>query len=88
MRLCKALYGTGKVVILDSGFCVLQGLIELRKVGVFGSALIKKRRYWPKHVPGAEIDDHFKDKEIGERDSLQGTLDGVSYDLFGMKEPD
>ena len=34
----------GKVVILDSGFCVLEGLIELRKVGVFAGALINKRR--------------------------------------------
>ena len=36
---------------------------------------------WPKY-------DHFKDKEIVECDSLQGTLDGVPYDLFCMKEPD
>jgi hypothetical protein len=42
LRLCENLYHTGKVVILDSGFCVLQGLIELRKVGVFATAFIKK----------------------------------------------
>ena len=43
LRLTRSLYSTGKVVILDSGFCVLRGLIELRKVGVFASALIKKK---------------------------------------------
>ena len=44
LRLCKSLYSAGKIVILDSGFCVLEGLIELRKVGVFTGALINKRR--------------------------------------------
>ena len=86
--LCKKLFGTGKVVILDSGFCVLTGLIALRKVGVFAGALIKKRRYWPKHVPGDMIDEYFKDKDVGEVDSLKGILDNVHYDIFCMKEPD
>ena len=62
--LCKSLYGTGKIVILDSGFCVLEALIALRKVGVFAGALIKKRQYWPKYVPGDVIDRHFKDKRM------------------------
>ena len=88
LRLCKKLFGTGKVVILDSGFCVLQALIELRKVGVFAGALIKKRRFWPKHVPGDMIDDHFKDKDVGLVDSLKGKIDNVPYDIYCMKEPD
>ena len=32
----------GGLVVLASGFCVLQGLVELKKVGVFAHALIKK----------------------------------------------
>lgn len=88
LRLCKSLYGTGKIVILDSGFCVLEGLIELRKMGVFAGALIKKQRYWPKYVPGDAIDEHFKDKAVGECDSLKGKLQDVPYDIFCMKEPD
>ncbi len=31
LRLTKPVWGTGKVVILDSGFCVLKGIIELKK---------------------------------------------------------
>lgn len=42
MRLTKLLHGTGKVVMLDSGFCVLNGIIELKKLGVHASALMKK----------------------------------------------
>jgi Transposase IS4 len=87
LRLCQSLYGRGTVVILDSGFCVLQGLIELRKLGVFASAVIKKRKYWPKHVPGASIDSYMKaNHQYGQCNSLRGTLDGVSYDLFAMRD--
>lgn len=42
LRLTKILHGTGKIVVLDSGFCVLKAIVELRKVGCFAAALIKK----------------------------------------------
>ena len=44
LRLCILLFMTGKVVILDSGFCMLLDVIALKKMGVFSAALIKKRR--------------------------------------------
>lgn len=76
------------VVILDSGFCVLRALIELKKRGVFASALIKKRRYWPKHIKGDDIIKHFEKHKVGDTESLPGTLDGVPFHVFAMKEPD
>ena len=63
--------------MLDSGFCVLQGLIELRKRGVFGHAVIKKRRYWPKYIKGDEIDEEFANKDVGHTDVMVGKLDNV-----------
>ena len=42
LHLTKPIHGTGKVFVLDSGFCVLRGLVELKKKGVFAHALIKK----------------------------------------------
>ena len=48
IRLTRALRSTGKAVIVDSGFRVLKGLSEMRRRGVYGSALIQKRRYWPR----------------------------------------
>ena len=86
LRLCKSLYNTGKVVILDSGFCVLKGLIELRKVGVFASAVIKKRRYWPKDVPGDVMNERVNDRGLGYADSVKGTQDNIPYNLFMMKD--
>ena len=35
------IFHKGFVVILDSGFCVLKAIIELRKKGIFASTLIK-----------------------------------------------
>ena len=34
-------WGSGKVFILDSGFCVLKAIVELQKKGIFAAALIK-----------------------------------------------
>jgi Transposase IS4 len=62
LRLTKSLYYTNKVVVLDSGFCVLKALVELRKKFVFAAAVIKKRRYWPKYVDGDTIKKYFDDK--------------------------
>lgn len=88
LRLTKVLWGTSKVVVLDSGFCVLKGLVELRKKGVFASALIKKRRYWPKYIPGDEIKKHFEEKEVGVVDCWGGELDGTKFHVQCMKEPE
>ena len=42
LRMMKSYFFTGGYVILDSGFCVLKWLIQLRKKGVFSCAVIKK----------------------------------------------
>ena len=75
-------------MILDSGFCVLRGMIELAKKGVFASALIKKRRFWPKHVDGEALKEKFRNVQPGFTDRLPGTWDTVPFDIFAMKEPD
>ena len=82
--LTKPVWGIGKIFILDSGFCVLKAIIELKKKGVFARALIKKTLY----IPGDSIITHFQDKEIGASDALQGELDNVKFHIVGMKKPD
>ena len=87
LRLTEPVWGTGKIVVLNSGFCVLQGLIELKKKGVYAHALIK-RQYWPKHVPGDNVIAHFTRKQVGDADAICGELDGIPFHIFAMKEPD
>ena len=86
--LTKPVHGCGKVFVLDSGFCVLKALVELMKKGVFAHALIKKRHYWPRHVPGDDIIVHFTNEEVGKADAIKGVLDDIPFYLFVMKEPD
>ena len=38
----------GKIVSMDSGFCVTVGILHLHEHGVYGKSLINKRKYWPK----------------------------------------
>ena len=45
LQLTKSLNATGSLVILDSGFCVVKAILEMKRKGVFSAALIKKRRY-------------------------------------------
>ena len=55
---------------------------------MYASALIKKRRYWPKHVDGDGIAAHFADKNVGDVDMMTGKLDDVELAILGMKEPE
>ena len=88
LRMCKPIYHSGKIVILDSGFCVLSGIIELAKKGVFAGAQIKKRRYWPKGIPGKFLVDRFKNTAVGAANAIRGTLSGVKYNVFILNEHD
>ncbi len=88
LRLTESIRHSGRVVIMDSGFCVLKALIDLSNAGVFSSALIKKRQYWPMYIPGNDIDKHFDGKEVGVVESLPGTLARKAFKVFAMKEED
>ena len=50
--------------------------------------MIKKRRYWPKCIPGDDIDKHFDRKEVRVVESLPGTLGGKAFKVFAIKEED
>ena len=73
---------------MESGFCVLEVLISMVKKGVFGSVIIKKRRYWPKGVPAEEIIWHMQNKEVGDVKAVQGSIRGKRYNIMAIKDPD
>ena len=50
--LTKRLSGKGKIVVLYYGLYVLQGLVDIRKKGVYGSVIINKSIYWPHYIDG------------------------------------
>ena len=88
LRVLEPIFGKGMVIILNSGFCVLKGIVELKKRGVYASALIKKRKYWPKYIKGDVIKQHFDEKAVGDCDSWKGNMDEVPFHVYAMKEPD
>ena len=65
---------------------MLKGFIELKKRGVYGSALIKKRKYWPKHIKGDDINAHFDGKDVRDCDSWKGVMEEVPFHVYAMKE--
>ena len=78
LPMLQSYFHTARYIVLDSGFCVLKGIIELRKNGLFGCALIKKRRYWPAGVPGDAMQQFFDADGVNVRDNhaISGTKDG------------
>jgi len=85
LRMCKPLYTKGTIVILDSGLCVLKGIVELMKKGVYAGALIKKRRYWPKFIKGDAMDSRMKDDAVGTTRVVKGLMDNIEYYVFNLR---
>lgn len=88
LRCTKPLWGSGKVVVMDSGFCVAVGLREMFKKGVYGHALIKMKRYWPRDVPGDDIDALMSNNSVGEVDGVTFNTNDVVWHVFCLKEPE
>ena len=87
LEMVQPIFNSGRVVTMDSGFCVTAGILAMHDHGVYGQALIKKRgRYWPRHVPGDAIEEHFAEKEIGDVDCLKQTIDGKDFFVHCTKD--
>ena len=64
LRMCKPIVGTGKDVILGSGFCVAKLIIELESKGLYEEYLIQKRCYWLKLVTGTLLMLNFNIRKL------------------------
>ncbi|KAL7525460.1 hypothetical protein ACHAXR_001013, partial [Thalassiosira sp. AJA248-18] len=85
-EMTEPIHGTGRIVSMDSGFCVTVGILHLHDLGVYGQSLIKKRKYWPKHVPGKQIDDYFEGKELGFTKTLRQEIDGIPFNVHCTRD--
>ena len=64
-RMCEPLFYKGKSIVMKINFCVANGIVAIVAKGVHVGALVNKRRYWPKIIPGDIIDRYFSTKEVG-----------------------
>ena len=71
----KALWISGKAVIIDSVLCFLKGLLEMRKSRGYVSESIKKRFYLPIGVRVDNINYYFSIKNIGDMIYIIGGWD-------------
>ena len=87
LEMTRPIHYSGKVVTMDSGFCVSAGILALHHRGVYGQALIKKRgRWWPKKVPGDQIDEYFMAEPLGKAMTLKQIVDGTQFMVHCHKD--
>ena len=88
IHLIKAIFCTANVIILDSSFCVMKSIMDMKKCGVYVSSLINKRRYWPKFINGGVTIFYMDYKEVCTQACPPEKLYGTVFGLFFLKEPD
>ena len=71
LRMCKPIDGTGKEVILDSGFCVSKIITKKEDKVLYEVSLIKKRCCCLKEFTETLIDTRFQYKEVGDVNILE-----------------
>ena len=47
LRMCKPIFGTGKVVVLEIVFCVVNGITKIESKFLYAGFIIKKQPYCP-----------------------------------------
>ena len=81
--ICQSICETEDHFVLGNSFCVENGVFELEAREVYSGALVKKRRYWPKNVPGDSINSHFVNKYVADFNMLEAkTGEGNSFRGF------
>ena len=80
-RLAKPWFGSGRTIIADSWFGSPRMIQSMKEHGFYSIMAVKKRRFWPKEVPGDDIMTSRED-ELGacytlEHYDEQGRPDGM-----------
>ena len=89
LRMCRPIFVSGEDVVLDSGFCVVKGITDIKAKGVHEAALIKKRRYWLKLVPGDLIYTQSEYKEVGDVGMIEERTEYIKlFKMLSIKAQD
>jgi hypothetical protein len=66
--------GTNRIIGMDSGFGVLAALPELHKRGLHCTIVMRKKKYWPRGLPGDKILEALRMEEVGTTQVLVGKI--------------
>lgn len=78
VRMSRPLWGTKRVVLLDSGFGQPACLAALLDKGLFGTCVIKKKRFWPRGIRGEDILTHMHGRDVGTLQVQTGDFQGAA----------
>ena len=73
VRMTKPIWGSGRVILLDSGFGYLPSLTRLHEKGLFATCVIKKKQHWPKGTDGNALLQVMQGREVGTQCVRKGT---------------
>jgi hypothetical protein len=76
LRAAESIKGSNRVIGMDSGFGVLATLPELRKRGLHGTVVLKKKKFWAKGLPGDDILEALRMADVGTTKVLVGKYKG------------
>ena len=89
LMISRPVFGSGKAVVLNSGFCVTKFITELKSKVFYVASQTKKRSCWSNGVPGDPIYTHFEDKEVGDVVMIEARTEyNKLFEIFCMKDPD
>lgn len=84
IRMTEELSTTGRVVVMDSAFCVMSAIYQLYKRGLYTATVAKKRAYWPRGIPGDEVNAHMAGKPVGELHTRKARMHDMPLLLFAV----
>lgn len=86
LRMTESIWFTERVVVLDSAFGIIHGLVALLSKGIYTSMVIKKKRYWPAMTEGQAAIDYMNEKEFGSTSFRKGCFQGKEFYLEATKD--
>lgn len=90
LRLVEAakLLHSNRVIVGDSAFSQVSCMLELRRRGLYAIFNMKKRKTWPSHSFGDELDGVMpRLKEVGSCLAKTAKIDNVEYSIFTANLP-
>ena len=85
-HMTRAVWGTGRVVGLDSGFGDIPAAVKLLKHGLYCTAQIKKKAYWPAGTKAQEMIQELAGKEVGTIMCREGSKGGENFWISGLAD--
>eukprot|EP00055_Hartaetosiga_balthica_P018338 m.133075 g.133075 ORF g.133075 m.133075 type:complete len:412 (+) comp9491_c0_seq2:1076-2311(+) len=95
-RLTKPIWHSNRVVCLDSGFGVVDAALTLLAKGLYATTVYKKRRYFPRNIPGDSVAVYLDNAPIGtvatklgvrnETRDVNPQIVGREFRLFAIRE--